>query len=56
MPNTISIAGFPLWMKKNAGPLTVEFTQYLLKTLEAMGMIGISFEVLCHIMERWKRS
>jgi hypothetical protein len=43
-------------MKRGAEPLTVEFTQYLLKTLEAVGMIGISFEMLCHIMESWKRS
>jgi hypothetical protein len=56
MPNTISIAGFPLWMKRGAGSLNVDFMQYLLKTLEVVGMIRILFKMLCHIMESWKRS
>jgi hypothetical protein len=56
MPNTISIARFPLKMKRGARLLIMEFTQYLLKTLEAVNMIGMSFKMLCHIMKSWKRS
>jgi hypothetical protein len=56
MPNTILISGFPLWMKRGAAPLTVEFKGNSFRILEAVGMIGILFEILCHIMESWKRS
>jgi hypothetical protein len=56
MPNTILISGFPLWMKRGVAPLTVEFKDNSFKTLKAIGMIGILFEILCHIMESWKRS
>jgi hypothetical protein len=56
MPNTILILGFPLWRKRGAAPLTVEFKGNSFKTLEAVGMTGILFEKLCHIMESWKRS
>jgi hypothetical protein len=55
MPNTILISGFSLWMKRGAAPLTVEFKGNSLRTLEAVGMTRILFEILCHIMERWKR-
>jgi hypothetical protein len=43
-------------MKKKAGPLTLEFMHYSLKTLEVAGITEILFEILCHIMESWKRS
>jgi hypothetical protein len=56
MPNTILISRFPLWMKRGAAPLTMEFKGNSFRTLEAVGMIGILFEILCHIMESWKRS
>jgi len=57
MPNTILISGFPLvWMKRGAAPLTVEFKGNSFRTLEAVVMTGILFEILCHIMESWKRS
>jgi hypothetical protein len=55
-PNTILISGFPLWMKRGAAPLTVEFKGNSFRTLKAVGMTGILFEILCHIMESWKRS
>jgi hypothetical protein len=51
MPNTILISGFLVWMKRGAAPLTVEFKGNSFRTLEAIGMIGILFEILCHIME-----
>ncbi len=50
MPNTILISGFPIWMKKGAVPLTVEFKGNSFRTLEAVGMTRILFEILCHIM------
>jgi hypothetical protein len=56
MPNTILISGFPLWMKRGDTPLTVEFKGNSFTTLEVVGMTGILFEILCHIMESWKRS
>jgi len=56
MPNTILISRFPLWMKRGAAPLIVEFKGNSLRTLEAVGMTGILFKILCHIMESWKRS
>jgi len=56
MPNTILISGFPFWMKREATPLTVEFKGNSFRTLEAIGMTGILFEILCHIMESSKRS
>jgi hypothetical protein len=56
MPNTILISGFPVWMKRGAAPLTVEFKGNSFRTLEAVGMTRILFEILCHIMESWKRS
>jgi hypothetical protein len=51
MPNTILISGFPLWMKRGAAPLIVEFKGNSLRTLEVVSMTGILFEILCHIME-----
>ncbi len=56
MPNTILILGFPLWMKRRAAPLIVEFKGNSFRTLEAVDMTRILFEILCHIMESWKRS
>jgi hypothetical protein len=56
MPNTILISGFSLWMKRGAAPLTVEFKGNSFRTLKVVGMTGILFEILCHIMESWKRS
>jgi hypothetical protein len=56
MPNTILISGFPLWMKRGAAPLTVEFKGNSFRGLETVDMTGILFEILCHIMESWKRS
>jgi hypothetical protein len=56
MPNTILISRFPLWMKRGVAPLTVEFKGNSLRTLEVVGMTGILFKILCHIMETWKRS
>ncbi len=41
MPNTILISGFPVWMKRGAAPLTVEFKGNSFWTLEAVGMTGI---------------
>jgi hypothetical protein len=43
-------------MKRGAAPLTVEFKGNSFRTLEAVGMAGILFEILCHIMGSWKRS
>ena len=51
MPNTILISGFPVWMKRGAAPLTVEFKGNSFRTLEAVGMTGILFEILCPL---WK--
>jgi hypothetical protein len=51
MPNIILIFGFPLWMKRGAAPLTVEFKGNSFRILEAVDMTGILFEILCHIME-----
>jgi hypothetical protein len=45
MPNTILILGFPLWMKRRATPLTMEFKGNSLRTLKAVGMTGILFEI-----------
>jgi len=56
MPNIILISGFLVWMKRAAAPLTVEFKGNSFRTLEAVGMTGILFEILCHIMGSWKRS
>ncbi len=51
MLNTILILGFLVWMKRGAAPLTVEFKGNSFRTLEAVGMTGILFKILCHIME-----
>jgi hypothetical protein len=51
MLNTILISGFPLWMKRGAAPLTVEFKGNSFRTLEVVGMTRILFEILCHVME-----
>ncbi len=56
MLNTILISGFPLWMKRGAALFTIEFKGNSLRTLEAIGITGILFEILCHIMENWKKS
>jgi hypothetical protein len=56
MLNTILISGFPVWMKRGPAPLTMEFKGNSFRTLEAVGITGILFEILCHIMESWKRS
>jgi hypothetical protein len=55
MSNTILILGFPLWMKRGVAPLTVEFKGNSVRTLEVVDMTEILFEILCHIMESWKR-
>jgi hypothetical protein len=39
MPNTILISRFPIWMKRGAAPLTVEFKGNSFRTLEVVGMI-----------------